>query len=170
MARRGAFRKTAGRQSRRRPKSSAVGLTLIALLKLFKALLLVVVGIGAIRFLHKDLAGTVMHWIQVLNVDPNNRLVHGLLEKIFRVTPGQLKALSVGTFFYAGLFVTEGVGLLLRKRWAEFLTIVTTGGLIPFEVYEMARHFTVTRLVVTVTNVAIVWFLVVQVRAGKEHG
>jgi uncharacterized membrane protein (DUF2068 family) len=52
-----------------------------------------------------------------------------------------LGELSVRTFLYAGLFTTEGIGLLLRKCWAEYFTIVTTGGLIPLEVYELWRHF-----------------------------
>jgi uncharacterized membrane protein (DUF2068 family) len=98
-------------------------------------------------------------------VDPDSRLVHGLLVRIFRVTPKQLKEVSLGTFLYAGLFATEGVGLLLRKRWAEYFTIVTTSLLIPLEIFELARHFTVTRMVVTLINFLIVWYLVVRVRS-----
>ena len=123
------------------------------------------VGIGAIKFLHKDLASTIMHWVQVLRVDPDNRYVHGLLIRIFHATPKQLKELSVGTFLYAGLFATEGIGLLLRKRWAEYLTIFTTGGLIPLEIYELARHFTATKLIVALVNVLIVWYLVARVQS-----
>jgi len=115
--------------------------------------------------LHKDVASTVMHWVEVLRVDPDNRLVHGILTKIFRVTPKQLKELSVGTFLYAGMFATEGVGLLLRKRWAEYFTIVTTGALIPLEIFELARHFTVVKLVVLLINVLIVWYLAARVRS-----
>ena len=152
-------------RSRQSSQSSSFVLVLIGILKLLKALLLIGVGIGALKFLHKDLAGTVMHWAEVLRVDPENRLVHGLLVKVFRVTPKQLKELSVGTFFYAGLFATEGVGLLLRKRWAEYFTIVTTSLFIPLEIFELARHFTVTKLVVTVVNVLIVWYLVTRVRS-----
>ena len=133
--------------------------------KLFKALLLIVVGIGAIKFLHKDVVSVVQHWTQVLRVDPDNRFVHELLVKIFRVTPKQLKELSVGTFFYAGLFVAEGVGLLLRERWAEYFTIVTTSGFLPLEIFELARHFTVTRLLVLLVNLLIVWYLVRRVRS-----
>jgi hypothetical protein len=55
-----------------------------------------------------------MHWTQVLGVDTDNRFVHGFLVRIFRATPTQLKELSLGTFLYAGLFATEGLGLLLR--------------------------------------------------------
>jgi uncharacterized membrane protein (DUF2068 family) len=140
-------------------------LILIGIFKLFKALLLIVVGIGAIKFLHKDVAGTLMHWTQVLRVDPDSRIVHGMLVRVLRVTPKELKELSVGTFLYAGLFATEGLGLLLRKRWAEYFTIITTSGLIPLEIFEMARHFTVTKLVVGLVNVLIVWYLVARVRS-----
>ena len=122
-------------------------------------------GIGAIKFLHKDVVATVMHWTQLLRVDPDNRFVHRILVTIFRVTPKQLKELSVGTFVYAGLFATEGLGLLLRKRWAEYFTIVTTSGLLPLEIFELARHFTVTKLVVAFVNVLIVWYLVARVRS-----
>jgi uncharacterized membrane protein (DUF2068 family) len=48
-------------------------------------------------------------------------------------------ALSVGTFFYGGLFATEGIDLLLRKRWAEYFTIITTSLFIPLEIYEIVH-------------------------------
>ena len=145
--------------------SSSLILILIGLFKLLKALLLVLVGIGAIKFMHKDLGAAVMHWVQVLRVDPDNRFAHGLLVKIFRVTPKQLKELSVGTFLYAGLFAIEGVGLLLRKRWAEYFTIITTGCLIPLEIYELSQHFTATKVIVALVNVLIVWYLASRVRS-----
>jgi uncharacterized membrane protein (DUF2068 family) len=160
-------RKASKKQSSKEPFSFV--LFLIGLFKLFKAALLIAIGIGAVKFLHKDLATTVLHWAQVLRVDPDNRYLHGLMVKIFRVTPKQLKELSVGTFIYAGLFLTEGVGLLLRKHWAEYFTIITTGAFIPLEIYELVRHFTVTKLVVTVINVLIVWYLVARVRSRSKR-
>jgi uncharacterized membrane protein (DUF2068 family) len=150
-------------------QSSSFILILIGLFKLVKALLLIAVGIGSIKFLHKDLGSTMMHWIQVLRVDPDNRFIHGTLVRIFRVTPKQLKELSVGTFLYAGVFLTEGMGLLLRKHWAEYFTIISTGLFIPLEVYELARHFTMTKLAVTAINVLIVWYLVARVRSRSKR-
>jgi uncharacterized membrane protein (DUF2068 family) len=166
VARQMGLRKSPERQRpRQSSKSSAFVLVLIGMFKLLKALLLIAVGIGAIKFLHRDVVGTVVHWTQVLRVDPDNRFVHGMLLRILSVSPKQLKELSVGTFFYAGLFAAEGLGLLLRKRWAEYFTIVTTSGLIPLEIFELARHFTVTKLVVALVNVLIVWYLVARVRS-----
>jgi len=146
-------------------KSSSSVVLLIGVFKLAKAFLLIAVGIGAIKFLHKDLAGAITHWIEILRIDPENNYVHALLVKVFRVTPKELKALSIGTFLYAGLFVTEGVGLLMRKRWAEYFTVTTTGLLIPLELYELARHFTLPKLAVAVVNVLIVWYLAARLRS-----
>jgi uncharacterized membrane protein (DUF2068 family) len=42
--------------------------------------------------------------------------------------PSRLVVLALGAFLYAGLFTTEGLGLWLGLRWAEYLTIVATGG------------------------------------------
>src|SRR5262245_42753173 len=94
VARRTAFRKSTERQPSRQSSKSSFVLTLIGAFQLFKALLLIAIGIGVINFLHKDVASTVTHWMQVLRVDPDNRFVHELLVRIFRVTPKQLKELS----------------------------------------------------------------------------
>lgn len=56
------------------------------------------------------------------------------------------------------------MGLLLRKRWAEYFTIVTTAGLIPLELYELARHVSLAKIVVLMLNVAIVIYLIRRVR------
>jgi uncharacterized membrane protein (DUF2068 family) len=148
-------------------RESATGLILIGLFKLAKAVALIAVGIGALRFLHRDLAASAAHWIDVLRVDPDNRFIHPILAKLFSVTPKQLKELSAGTFFYAGLLGIEGIGLLLRKHWAEYFTIISTGALMPLEIYELAKHVTIAKIIVLVVNAAIVWYLIVRVRHSR---
>jgi uncharacterized membrane protein (DUF2068 family) len=140
---------------------------LIGLFKLLKGALLVAVGCGALKLLHKDVGNLATHWVQILRVDPDNRLIHGVLEKAFSVTPKQLEAISAGTFVYAALLLTEGIGLLLRKRWAEYFTVVTTGGLLPLEIYELARHFTLSKVVVLLVNAAIVVYLIRRLRSHR---
>jgi len=148
------------------PRGST-GLILIGLFKLTKAVLLIAAGIGALKLLHKDVGDTVMHWVNVLRVDPDNRYIHRLLAKIFAVTPKQLKELSVGTFFYAALLLTEGVGLVLRKHWAEYFTVISTAALLPLEVYELIHRFTAAKVAVLVVNLAIVWYLVIRLRTNR---
>lgn len=150
-------------------RQSSATLLAIALFKLIKGFLLIAVGIGALKLLHRDVAETVSHWIDVLRVDPDNRLIHSLLTRVISVTPKQLAAASVGTFFYAALLLTEGTGLLLRKRWAEYFTIISTAGLIPLEVYEIHRHLTAAKIVVLLVNIAIVIYLIARVRSTPRE-
>jgi uncharacterized membrane protein (DUF2068 family) len=143
-------------------------LLLIALFKLTKCVLLVIVGIGAIRLIHRDMADAVEHWVEVLRVDPDNHFIHRIIAKLLAVTPKQLEALSIGTFFYAALLLTEGVGLLLRKYWAEYFTVITTALFVPLELFEIAKHVSVTRIVVLLLNVAIVVYLINRIRSHKR--
>jgi uncharacterized membrane protein (DUF2068 family) len=157
------------RYSKKSQQSSPAGLILIGLFKLIKAALLIAVGIGAVSLLHKDIAQTVTHWVDVLRVDPDNRFIHRILVKVFAVTPKQLKALSAGTFFYAALLLTEGIGLLLRKHWAEYFTVITTAALVPLEIFELVERFTAAKVAVLVINIAIVWYLVARLRSRSRR-
>src|ERR1700730_7277931 len=108
-------------------------LQLIALFKLLKAALLIAVGAGALKLLHKDVAGAVEHWVELLKLDPNNHYVDTALEKASNITPYKIKELGLGSMIYAGLVLTEGIGLWFGKRWAEWLTVIITSSLIPIE-------------------------------------
>jgi uncharacterized membrane protein (DUF2068 family) len=137
---------------------------LIGLFKLFKGISLLILGFGLLRLLHRDVATVVEHWVEVLRVDPDNRFIHRGLVRIFNVTPKELRELSAGTFVYAAIFLTEGTGLLARKHWAEYMTLISTGLFVPLEVYEIYRHFTLLKLAVTVVNVLIVWYLAARIK------
>src|ERR1700730_1494825 len=142
-------------------KSSNDGLIrLIATFKLVKAGLLIALGIGLFKLLHKDVGDALEHWCEALRLDPGNRLVDSALEKAARGSPEKVKKLGLGTFLYAGLFITEGTGLWLRKRWAEWLTVIITSSLVPVEIYEIYRHSSYVKLVVLALNLAIVIYLI----------
>ena len=144
------------------------GLWLIAAFKLVKGLGLLILGIGALKLLHKDVATEMERWINLLRFDPQNHLIQKLLEKIGMVDDRKLKELSIGTFFYSGLLLTEGVGLALRRRWAEYVTIVTTASLLPLEIYEITRRLSAGRIVLLLINIVVVVYLVIEVRRTRN--
>src|SRR5512143_3698559 len=131
------------RVSQSRPTHDGRGLRIIAVFKLIKAILLVAVGIGAIKLLHKDVSEIATNWIAEIRVDPDNRIVHRLIAKLGLMNDRRLEELSIGSFLYAAVFLIEGIGLWLRKRWAEYFTIIITCSLIPFELYEIAKRVTI---------------------------
>jgi uncharacterized membrane protein (DUF2068 family) len=149
-------------------KHSSRGLWLIAAFKLFKGIALLAVAIGALKLLHKDVASEAEHWINYLRVDPHNRYISKLLAKLGLLDDRRLKALSVGTFFYSALLITEGVGLALRQRWAEYLTIVSTASLLPLEVLEIARRVSFARIALFLVNIAVVGYLAIEVRKKQN--
>ena len=142
---------------------------MIALFKLLKAALLIGVGVGALKLLHKDVAGAVEHWVELLRLDPNNHYIDIALEKASNFTPDKIKQLGLGSMIYAGLFLTEGIGLWLEKRWAEWLTVVITSSLIPIEIYEIYRYPTAIKTAVLLINIAIVAYLFYRIRGKRRR-
>jgi uncharacterized membrane protein (DUF2068 family) len=133
-------------------------------MKFFKAASLIVLGIGAFRLVHKDLGGVLQHWIMTLKLDPGQHFLDVALAKAANVSPEQIKNVGVGSFIYAALFLSEGTGLWLRKRWGEWLTVIITGSLVPIEIYEVHRHPSWPKVVVFALNVAIVVYLIYHMR------
>jgi uncharacterized membrane protein (DUF2068 family) len=148
-------------------KSSQHGLIrLIAIFKFFEAALLIALGVGLFRLLHKDIGDVLEHWSKALRLDPGSHYLNLALEKATHVSPVQVKKLGLGSFLYGGLFLAEGTGLWLRKRWGEWLTVIVTSSLVPVEIYEIYRHFSYVKVDVLVINVAIVMYLIYRMRGG----
>jgi uncharacterized membrane protein (DUF2068 family) len=142
----------------------------IALFKLAKAALLIAVGVAALRLVHTDIAGVLEEWVPRIGFGPGSRYVGRLLVEAAAWTPNRIRDVGVGSFIYAALFSTEGIGLWMLKRWAEWMTIVITSSLVPVEIYEIFRHPNVAKVVVLVINLGLVGYLIYQVREEREEG
>ena len=141
-------------------------LRLIAVFKLMKAVLFFCAGIGLLHLFNKDVEHRVLHLMNHLHVDPENRYAKQLLDQVGKWTNTNLKlaGLSAISFFYAGLFGTEGVGLYLRKRWAEWFVVIVTSSLLPLEIYEIIHRLTPLKIAITVINLLILGYLIVVIR------
>jgi len=137
-------------------------LFLIAAFKLVKGALLVAAGIGIFSLLHKDATAVVEHWIDAVRIDPDNQHIHRWLARLGFMDDQKLKELGAGTFCYAALFITEGTGLLLRKRWAKYLTIIVTSSFLPLEFFELMRSPGLGKAMLIPLNVAIVIYLILR--------
>jgi uncharacterized membrane protein (DUF2068 family) len=145
------------------------GLKVIGAMKLVSGATALAVGLGVFHFLGNDPAPHAERIITHLGLDPNNHIIHSVISWITGIDRAHLRALEAGTFFYAGLHAVEGTGLILGYHWAEYLVIVATGSLIPFEIYEIARKFTLVRVALFVVNVAIVIYLIITLRKDRRE-
>jgi uncharacterized membrane protein (DUF2068 family) len=144
------------------------GLLLIGLFKLGKSILFFCIGMGAIHLLHKDLGDEVMRLATALKFDPESRFVGLVLDKVDLIDIHRLKLISLGTFSYSIVALTEGVGLVLEKVWAEYLTLMLTISFLPWELYELARRLNWFRLSLLLINLAVLAYLVWLLRRKKS--
>jgi len=141
---------------------------LIAAFKLAKGLALLAAGFGVLKLLRHDVATITAHWVHALRVDPSNRYIHRVLESVLGVSRRRLEEIDAGTFFYAAVFLTEGTGLALGKRWGEYFTIIVTGSFLPLEFYELCRRLTAARGALLAINLAVMVYLIARVRKYRH--
>lgn len=146
------------------------GLLLIGLFKLGKSILFFMIGVGAVHLLHKDIGDVVMQLAMALKFDPESRFVAMLLDKADLIDAHKLKLISLATFGYSVVALTEGVGLVLEKVWAEYLTLSLTIAFLPWELYEIARKPDWFRVGLLLINLAVLWYLVWLLRRKKSAG
>ena len=140
----------------------------IGAFKLVKASLLVAAGLGALKLLDRDAAQALEQLLERITVAPGRALLERLAGRIGLLDEKQLKEIAFGTFAYAAVFAVEGVGLLLRRTWAEWLTVIVTGSFIPLEIWHAARHATAASFATIAVNLAIVIYLGARIARRKR--
>jgi uncharacterized membrane protein (DUF2068 family) len=139
---------------------------LIALFKLMKGILLIALGVAALKLLHTDIAAVVEEWAGMLGFLQNSRFVGRSLSAAAALTPDRVRDVIVGSFLYGGLFLTEGIGLWLLKSWAMWFTVIITGSFLPVEFYELVRHPGAGKVSLLALNLALMGYLI---RRMKER-
>jgi uncharacterized membrane protein (DUF2068 family) len=138
-----------------------VALRTIAIYKLFHATFFIAVGFGLLRLRHHDVAQFLTDYLIVpYHLNSEDQIVDWLLIQASNLTSHKLSLLGYAAFFYAALFAAEGIGLYLRKRWAEYLVVVVTGSLLPLEIYEIYIYAAWWKFVIVFGNVLIVLYLI----------
>jgi uncharacterized membrane protein (DUF2068 family) len=146
-------------------------LKMIALFKIAKGVLLFILGFSLL-FLNSR-AGwldKISDWAEAEILLGHTKFVTHLLNKLQDVlSGGQLRATGFLALFYCGVLLTEGIGVYLQLRWAEFLMIFATGALIPLEVRHLWHRPSVAALLILLANCFIVWFLYRVVKRDKSE-
>lgn len=146
-----------------------LGYQVIGVFKLVGAALCLAVGIGMFRLLKRDVAEELEHFVSLLRLDPGNHFLHTAISRVAGIDRRHLKEIGFGTFFYAALYLIEGIGLILQRPWASYLTVVATGSLVPLEGYAVVRKPNLIRIIVLVLNVAIVIYLIYQLWQDRRN-
>ena len=142
-------------------------LRIIGAFKLFKAILLIGVSLSAFKLIDPAIAKHVDEWFSTLAWHFGPQATISIHNKLTHLRHTQLATVGIVALVYALLFAVEGVGLWIGKRWAEYLTIVATGSLVPFEIYEIVQDVTWPRIATLVINLFVVGYLIWKVRKPR---
>jgi uncharacterized membrane protein (DUF2068 family) len=142
----------------------------IAVFKFVKAILFVLAALGAFGLLQHGVTERAREWGSALAFNSGQHLVRQAITFITGLSRTKIGALGLVALFYAALFTTEGIGLWRERRWAEYLTVIATGSLIPFEIWEIAHRPTPMRFATFAINVAVVIYLILRLRRPRHAG
>ncbi len=144
--------------------SHQTGLAVIAVFKVVKGLLLLLVGLGLLQLMHAEIATLFSLLIEALHLNADSRIMHALVLNVDALQPHTVLMAGLVSLGYAGLLLLEGIGLWLERSWAAYLTVISTSLLLPFELYEVIDRVSMLRVGVLMLNLVIVFYLVLQLK------
>lgn len=155
------------------PPARIDGLRVIALFKFLKAVLLILTSYGVHKLLDPGLVEKIRLWSATVTDRVDQRLILSALSWVEGLGADRLHLVIAVTIAYTAVVLVEGTGLWLRLRWAEWVTVVATGSLIPFELWELFHRPPGHRWTVFATlvvNVLIAAYLAYLLRASDRRG
>lgn len=149
-----------------------LGLRVIAIYKAIKTIGLIFVASFAFGLRKEENFNYLMRKLEHLSLQDSNGMRWQLVGLLQEMGPSKFIAIGIVALAYAAIFATEGTGLWLRKRWAEWFTVLATGSLIPVEGYEMFHKFNWLKAGALIGNVVIVMYLIrlAMQHRGREAG
>jgi uncharacterized membrane protein (DUF2068 family) len=143
-------------------------LRVIAFFKLIKSVLFIGLGVALLYYVHKDVQERLQALMNDLHVDSDNHIARWCLSVAGQATSVKLESLSAICFFYALLFGTEGTGLYLRKKWAEYFVVIVTASALPLEIYEIYLKVSLLKIALISGNLVILGYLIYVIRRKKK--
>src|SRR4051794_38691818 len=141
------------------PPRARLVIRLIAVERSLRGMLLLAAGVYLLFHLNTDFGHLAERIIRSIDVDPRQRFFHRIVTRLHDLHAHELRIAGLAALGYGTLELVEGVGLWLDQVWAEYLTVIATTLLIPFELYELARNPTILKAGGILINVLIVLYL-----------
>jgi uncharacterized membrane protein (DUF2068 family) len=146
------------------PPRTRLVLRLIAVERSLRGVLLLAAGTYLLFHLSTDFGHLAERIIRSVDIDPRQHFFHRIVARLHRLHAHELRIAGIAAIGYGALALVEGAGLWLDQLWAEYLTVIATSLLIPFELYELAIHPSLWKAGGIFINVLIVVYLAAALR------
>ena len=121
-------------------KNRAPTLYLIAIGKLAKGVILLLLAIWILSLSNQDLPEEFKNFLLWVHLDPEHHLFESIADWLSTITPGNVRVTALATCLYGLFLLVGGTGLAIRAKWAIWLTIGESAFFIPIEILELLPH------------------------------
>lgn len=139
-------------------------LPFIAAERALRALVLISIGVVLVTHTHTDWGRVIGDMARALGLDPSRNAIRRITTDAHDLSAHKLLIYGIVALAYGALEGVEGYGLLRRRPWAEYLTIISTSLLFIPEIWELIKKPTPLKVVGFIVNLLIVLYLVHRVR------
>jgi uncharacterized membrane protein (DUF2068 family) len=140
--------------------AKARGIRTVAMFEASKGLVVLLVGLGLLHFIHRDLQSAAEELVRLSHLNPARHYPHIFIEAARNVSDARLWFMASMAFAYSTARLVEAWGLWHLKKWAQWFAIISGGIYVPIEIFEIVRRVTVLRVAVLTVNVFIVAYLI----------
>ena len=144
-------------------------LRVVAAFELVKGLFVMLIGLSAILLVHKDAWVIAESLLALFHISTDRHWAQVFLDFADNLTDARLWMAAQLAFSYTALRFAEAYGLWKERTWAEWLAFVSGTLLLPLEIRGLLRGITLVRSGLFLANLAIVFYMLFVLRAGRRH-
>ncbi len=156
-------------QRRMHQSKKTLALRTVAMFEAAKGILVLLLGLGLLRLIHKNLDEFAEQLIRFLHASPGGRLSNLFVTAAGRASDKSLWALAGAALVYAIVRFAEAYGLWNDREWAEWFALLSGAMYLPWEAYSLMRHPHPIKWVILLANIAIVLYMIVLRVQASGH-
>jgi len=145
----------------------------VAVFEAVKGALVLAVGFGLLRLLHRDAHRIAQEFVSRVHLNPAQKYPRIFIELADHITDGRLWFFAGLALIYALFRFVEGYGLWKERVWAEWLALVSGTIYLPLEVYELCLKISFVRVFALLANLgvlAVVAYVLIRKRFPRNNG
>ena len=132
-------------------------LRLIILYKVLWGVAEIFISVSFYRFLGRNIDDPFATLMRSLHLHPENPFMGAILRQADSLDSKTLFGFTVLIFIFGIFNLVESWGLHNRYRWGEWLTVIATSALIPYELFYVIVSFGMLKVAVLVIHILIVY-------------
>jgi uncharacterized membrane protein (DUF2068 family) len=140
---------------------SSAGLRAVAAIEATKGVLVLLLGLGVLSLIHKNLDDVAGRLTEILRINPEGKLSSVFLNLANHATDKTLWVVATGALIYATVRSIEAFGLWRGRDWAQWFALLSGALYLPGEIYSLLRHPSGLKWGALVTNAVVVTFMVI---------